>query len=150
MLFCFTLVEQMDIIKELYNRNSVFEKLTKESNLEITSFDSFDYYVYGNFSIFISELINYKKNKTISYRSPFSINEIEKHLKEISIELIIECGFKSISDILENDVNWLFRDLIETTFFEEIIELDNINCYFQKYFSQKNNLIWEKYKKEIS
>ena len=140
----------MDIIKELYSRNNVFEKLTKESNLEITSFDSFDYYVYGNFSMFISELINYKKNKTISYRSPFSINEIEKHINETSIDSVIGSGFNSISDILENDVNWLFRDLIGTTFFEEMIELDNVDYYFQKYFSQKNILIWEKYKKEIS
>ncbi len=140
----------MEIIKELYNRNKVFEKLTKENNREITSFDEFDYYVFGNFSIFILELISYKRTKIISYRSPFSINEIEKHIKITSVDSVIGCGFKSISDILEIDENLSYRNLIETTFFEEMIESDNMDNYFKEYFSSKSNLIWEEYRRQIS
>lgn len=140
----------MEIIKELYKRNKVFEKLTKENNHEITSFDEFDYYVFGNFSIFILELINYKRNKIISYRSPFSIDEIEKHIKETSVDSVIGCGFKSISDILEIDEDLSYRDLIETTFFEEMIESDDMDNYFKEYFSPKSKLIWEEYKSSVS
>ncbi|MBL7936077.1 MAG: hypothetical protein JNM51_09760, partial [Bacteroidia bacterium] len=116
---------------------------------EAISFDVFDYYVYGNFSIFISELIKYKSSKIISSRSPFSENLIENYLKITSIDSIIECAFKSISEILELDSNWIYRDLITTTFFEEMIETDDTEIYFKKYFSQKSNLIWEKYKGEV-
>ena len=136
----------MDIIKELYKRNKIFFELNNKFNSDSGNFARFDYYVYGNFAKFVVELINYKSKRTVTEDSLFSTSFLEQFVKYSEVDSIIDDCFRSISDLLELDRNWVYRDLIETTFFEEMIELNDIDALFQRNFSTQSLRIWDRYR----
>lgn len=136
----------MKLAESINNSFEIFNSLT------LHELDDNDYFVMGNFSKFIVDIISYNElqENVIIVERFYTKDQFLTLLKSIVLEELIGDSFKFVAEIIQNDKNLLYLDLLDLTFFEEMYHSQYGERYINKYLPSETRYRWENYKNSIS